>query len=90
VRARIGPVANEFPQGETLAENSLSLNKTLILFCLVACALVITAIFATMPQSGRLEARERTSAPPCHTEQVSLDEGYGVTRVVERRVCDDY
>lgn len=73
-----------------MAENTLSLNKTLILFCLVAGALVITAIFATMPQSGRLEAHERTVQAPCHTEQVSLDQGYGVTRVVERRVCDDY
>jgi hypothetical protein len=73
-----------------LAENSLSLNKTLVLFCLVAGALVITAVFATMPQAGRLEARERTVSSPCRTEQISLDKGYGVSRVVERRVCDDY
>lgn len=73
-----------------LAENTLSLNKTLILFCLVVGALIMTAVFATMPQSGRLEARERTVQAPCRTEQVSLDQGYGVSRVVERRVCDDY
>ena len=73
-----------------MAENTLSLNKTVILFCLVVSALIITAIFATMPQSGRLEARERTVQSPCHTEEVSLDQGYGVSRVVERRICDDY
>ena len=73
-----------------MAENTLTLNKTLILFGLVLSALIITAVFATMPQSGRLEAHERTVQPPCRTEQVSLDQGYGVTRVVERRVCDDY
>jgi hypothetical protein len=73
-----------------VAENALSLNKTLILFGLVLGALIMTAIFATMPQAGRLEARERAPQSPCHTEQVSLDQGYGVSRVVERRVCDDY
>lgn len=73
-----------------MAENTLTFNKTAILFALVAGALILTAIFATMPQSGRLEAHERTARATCHTEQVSLDQGYGVTRVVERRVCDDY
>jgi len=73
-----------------LAENSLSLNKTLVLFGLVACGIIAAAVFATMPSSGRLEAHERTTSAPCHTEQVSLDQGYGVSRVVERRVCDDY
>jgi hypothetical protein len=78
------------PRIDTVAENTLSLNKTLILFALVVGALIMTAIFATMPQAGRLEARERAPQSPCHTEQVSLDQGYGVSRVVERRVCDDY
>ena len=73
-----------------LVENTLSINKTLILFGLVVGALILTAVFATMPQAGRLEARERTTMPPCHTEQVSLDQGYGVTRIVERRVCEDF
>lgn len=73
-----------------MAENTLSLNKTLVLFCLVVGALIMTAVFATMPSSGRLEAHERAPHSPCHTEQVSLDQGYGVSRVVERRVCDDY
>lgn len=73
-----------------VAENTLTLNKTMILFALVAGALMLTAVFATMPQSGRLEAHERGIRSPCHTEQVSLDQGYGVSRVVERRVCDDY
>lgn len=72
-----------------MAENTLTVNKTLILFGLVAGALVLTAMFATMPQSGRLEARERTASAPCHTEEVSLDQGYGVSRIVQRRVCED-
>ncbi len=73
-----------------MAENTLSLNKTLVLFCLVVGALIITAVFATMPQSGRLEARERSTPSACHTEEIALDQGYGVSRVVQRRVCDDY
>lgn len=73
-----------------VAENSLSLNKTLVLFALAALAIVIAGMFATMPPAGQLEARERSTRAPCHTEQVSLDQGYGVTRVVQRRVCDDY
>lgn len=73
-----------------MAENSLSLNKTVVLFGLAALAIIVAAMFATMPPAGRLEARERAARAPCHTEQVSLDQGYGVSRVVERRVCDDY
>ena len=87
---RLMTPGSRFHMVRSLAENTLSLNKTLILFSLVVGALIITAVFATMPQSGRLEARERTPQAPCRTEQVSLDQGYGVSRIVERRVCDDY
>ncbi len=73
-----------------MAENTLSLNKTVALFCLAAVAMIIVALFATMPSAGQLEARERSARVPCHTEQVALDQGYGVSRMVERRVCDDY
>ncbi len=52
--------------------------------------MIIVALFATMPSAGQLEARERSARVPCHTEQVALDQGYGVSRMVERRVCDDY
>lgn len=72
-----------------MAAKPLSLNKTFVLFGLAACALVAAAIFATMPTAGRLEAHERIARAPCHTEQVSLDQGYGVSRLAERRVCDD-
>ena len=67
----------------------MSLNKTIVLFGLAALALVMAAVFATVPPAGRLEARERTARTACHTEEVPLDEGYGVSRVAERRVCDD-
>lgn len=73
-----------------MSENALSVNKTLVLFAIVSSAIIMAGILATMPSAGRLEAREQTKLSPCHTEQVSLDEGYGVSRVVERRVCDDY
>ena len=73
-----------------VAENTLSLNKTLMLFGFAALAMIVAAVFATMPSAGQLEARERTARAPCHTEQVALDQGYGVSRMVERRVCDDY
>ncbi len=72
-----------------MAENTLSLNKTFVLFGLAACAMIVAAVFATMPSAGRLEAHERTTHRSCHTEQVALDEGYGVSRVAERRVCDE-
>ena len=52
-------------------------------------ALVLAAVFATVPPAGRLEARERTAHTACHTEEVPLDQGYGVSRVAERRGCDD-
>ena len=73
-----------------MAENTLSLNKTIALFCLAALALIVVAVVTTMPSAGQLEARERAARAPCHTEDVALDQGYGVSRFVERRVCDDY
>ena len=73
-----------------MAENTLSLNKTLALFGLAALAMIAAALFATMPSPGQLQARERSARVPCHTEQVALDQGYGVSRMVERRVCEDY
>ena len=73
-----------------MAENTLSINKTLVLFGLAVLALIVTAIFATMPPAGQLQAHERAARGLCRTEQVALDQGYGVARGVERRVCDDY
>ena len=72
-----------------VSENTLSLNKTFVLFGVAALGMIAFAIVATMPTAGRLMARERTLRAPCHTEQVSLDQAYGVSRFVERRVCDD-
>lgn len=72
-----------------MAKNTLSLNKTVVLFALVAFAITMAAVFATMPSASRLEARERAPQGTCHTEEVSLDQGYGVSRVVEKRICDD-
>ena len=73
-----------------MAAKPLSLNKTFVLFGLVACLIIAVGVIATMPTSGRLEAHERLARMPCHTEQVSLDQGYGVSRLAERRVCDDF
>lgn len=73
-----------------MPQNSFGLNKTLVLFGLVVVIIIGAAIVATMPSSGTVEAHEQTmKKPPCRTEQVALDEGYGVSRFVERRVCDD-
>lgn len=70
-------------------ENTLSLNKTFFLFSIAVLGMIAFAVLVTMPTAGRLMARERAPRSPCHTEQVSLDQGYGVSRFVERRVCDD-
>ena len=72
-----------------VSENTLSLNKTFVLFGVAVLGMIAFAIIATMPTAGRLMAREQTPRLPCHTEQVPLDQGYGVSRFVERRVCDD-
>jgi hypothetical protein len=66
------------------------LNKTVVLFAIAVAAMIGVAMVATMPSDGTLEARESTiKTSPCHTEQVALDEGYGVSRFVTRRVCED-
>ena len=72
-----------------MSENTLSLNKTFVLFGIAVLGMIAFALVFTMPTAGRLMARERAKLSPCHTEQVSLDQGYGVSRFVERRVCDE-
>jgi hypothetical protein len=73
-----------------LPQNSFGLNKTVVLFGIVVMIIVTVAIIATMPPAGTVEAHESaTRAPLCRTEQVALDEGYGVSRFVVRRVCED-
>ena len=72
-----------------MSENTLSLNKTVVLFGIAVLGMIMFALVVTMPTAGRLMAGERTARSPCHTEQVPLDQGYGVSRVVERRICDD-
>jgi hypothetical protein len=74
----------------SLPQNSFGLNKTLVLFAMAIVLMICAAVIATMPSSGTVEAHESTfKTPPCRTEEVPLDEGYGVSRVVVRRVCED-
>jgi hypothetical protein len=55
----------------------------------IVCAILAIAMGGT-PRSGDLEARESdaaVSAKNCHSEEIALDEGYGVTRREVRRIC---
>ncbi len=73
-----------------MPQNTFGFNKTLVLFAMAVLIMVGAAIVATMPSAGTVQARESSlKTTPCHTEQVPLDEGYGVSRMVVRRVCDD-
>ena len=72
-----------------MSDNTLSLNTTFVLFGAAVLGMIVFAVIATMPTAGRLMAGERAPRSPCHTEQVALDQGYGVSRFVERRICDD-
>ena len=74
---------------DAVSENTLSLNKTCVLFGLAVLGMIAFAVIVTMPTAGRLMARERAPRAPCHTEQVPLDHGYGVSRFIERRVCEE-
>ncbi|MDB5570275.1 MAG: hypothetical protein JWN93_1458 [Hyphomicrobiales bacterium] len=62
------------------------LAKTLSLG-VIASALALGLTLIMMPVSGPVEAREETSAE-CRVIQVALDEGYSISRVEERRVCE--
>lgn len=75
--------------GWHVSENTLSLNKTFALFGIAVLAMIVFATITTIPTAGRLMARVHTPRLACHTEQVPLDQGYGVSRFVERRICDD-
>jgi hypothetical protein len=69
---------------------SFGLSKTMVLFAIAAAALIVAVTAVTMPSSATVEAHGGTGkAAACRTEQVALDEGYGVSRIAERRVCED-
>jgi hypothetical protein len=54
---------------------------------LVASALALGLTLLVMPVSGPVEAREEVAAD-CRVVKVALDEGYSISRVEERRVCE--
>ncbi len=59
-----------------------------IFFSLVGFFVLALAL-ASAPQTGDVEASEtKISADGCVLRQVALDEGYGVSRTVARRICD--
>ena len=45
-----------------VSENTLSLNKTFVLFGMAVLTMIAFAVIATMPTAGRLMARERAPA----------------------------
>jgi hypothetical protein len=62
-------------------------------FVLFLGVVISAAIFAIAligaPAGGSLAAREvqPVAAIGCHVEEFALDEGYGVTRKIDRHVC---
>jgi hypothetical protein len=44
--------------------------------------------FAGTPRTGSLMAREGAKPQDCHTIEIALDEGYGVTRHSFRPSCE--
>jgi len=69
--------------------SSFGLSKTLFLFAIAAAALIVAITAATMPSSATVEAHGGAGKAACRTEQVALDEGYGVSRIAERQVCEN-
>lgn len=68
---------------------SFGSSKTLVFAVLAAAVIAVLAFNSVEPSEATVEARERPAqAARCHTEEVPLDEGYGVSRMAERRVCD--
>ncbi|MDR3462535.1 MAG: hypothetical protein P4L76_09510 [Beijerinckiaceae bacterium] len=66
------------------------MSKTLVLFAIAAAALIVAITAATMPSSATVEAHGGAGkAASCRTEQVALDEGYGVSRIAEQQICED-
>ncbi len=58
-----------------------------IFFCLVGFFVLALAL-ASAPKTGDVEAREtKISADGCVLREVALDQGYGVSRTVSRRIC---
>jgi hypothetical protein len=58
-----------------------------VLACVTGLALILAA-FVRAPNLGRVEAHETAvSSDGCSLREVALDEGYGVSRKVMRRVC---
>jgi hypothetical protein len=57
-------------------------------FLAVATAITLGLFVIALPQGGSVEAREDSNPSICTRQQVALDEGYGVSRVEWRMVCE--
>ncbi|MGO9004908.1 MAG: hypothetical protein ACLQIQ_05365 [Beijerinckiaceae bacterium] len=69
---------------------SMTVARFLSILCLfVGCAIVAIAMAGT-PRSDNVEAHENDTSvrtENCRVEEVLLDEGYGVSRKEQRRIC---
>jgi len=62
--------------------------KAVAIFSCFIGFLAFVLVISGMPQSGDVQARETVmSDDGCVTQEVALDEGYGVSRKLSQRVC---
>jgi hypothetical protein len=65
------------------------MGKIVLFLGLVTSAAIFAVALIGAPGSGGVAAREAqaASATGCHTEEIAVDEGYGVTRKTSHLVC---
>lgn len=68
----------------------MTMSKTMIRLVtfsgMIAALAAISVLFATLSQTGRVQAAEDKGA--CQIVQIAVDEGYGVSGTVAQRICE--
>jgi hypothetical protein len=77
-------------QGAPPPEISPEMLKTVSILGLIIGSAIVLAVVTPAPQTGALEAQaSEPSAANCVTQEIPLDEGYGVSRMATRFVCPE-
>ena len=65
------------------------IGKIVLFLGMVVSAAIFAVALVGAPASSSVAAREAQPilSAGCHTEQIALDEGYGVSRKIVRNIC---
>lgn len=67
------------------------MGKIVLFLGLITSAAIFAIALIGAPAAGGVAAQEAQAAPAmgCHTEEIAVDEGYGVSRKIVHTICSD-